>query len=77
MILVHGQRADAFDGLALAGAQGEAVAHQVALHAQVIGQSIARARRTCSSTTCSISGERMRNTAAVPFAQSPGAASSA
>ena len=44
MVLVHGQRAYAFEGFALAGAQVEAVAHHVALHAQVVGQThVARA----------------------------------
>ena len=38
MVLVHSQGADAFDRLALPRAQEEAVAHHVALHAQVVGQ---------------------------------------
>src|SRR3989442_11909484 len=46
VVLVHGQCAYAFDGLALARAQVEAVAHHVALHAQVLGQ-----RQTARKTT--------------------------
>ena len=39
VILVDRQRADAFDGFAAGrGAQVEAVSHEIALHAQIVGQ---------------------------------------
>ena len=71
MVLVDRQRADAFDRLA--GAPGRRWKQWRTMSRSMRRSSASpmpRARRTCSSVTCSISGERLRSMAAVCCAQS-------
>ncbi len=68
----------AFDRLAGgAGPQVEAVMHHVALHAQVVGQAHAAARRICSSVTRQHQRRALAQVAAVLAAHGSGEASSA